>query len=101
MAKKKCCVRVDVDFTVSMRELKKGGIWKDRTKEYLAGEWLNGYFVESHGSYMFRSGKFLLSPIRFDRIEMDFGAFAKLGDSLSGSLGEIRQDCHDMHGLFV
>ena len=100
--KGKCRVRVDDDFTVPMCKLKKKGCWKERKKEYWAGEWLKGYFVEIDGCWMFLSGEFLLSPSRFDRVKFpqEKRMSSKDQEELLKSLSS-HPDLYDPHKVFT
>ena len=101
MAEDKCRVRVSGDFTVPVHVLKKGK-WKETKKKFSAGSRLRGRFVDIHGQKMFRTGKFLLSPLHFDRIKysgdggMSLEDFDELMKSMSGS---PQHDLHDRHDL--
>ena len=102
MAKKKCCVRVDFDFIVPMHKLKKDGSWKDKKKEYWAGEWLVGDFVQIDKYYMFRSGKFLLSPSHFDRVKFSEGDRRRMTVEEQEAFlkGFVTPDLHDPDEAF-
>jgi hypothetical protein len=95
----KARVRVRDDFMVPVSKLKKNGQWKEKKKEYFAGEWLRGRFVTVRDRRMFRTGEFLLSPSHFDQVKFPEGAgmsFEELNELLN-SPAVI--DLHDRHDL--
>jgi hypothetical protein len=94
----KARVRVRDNFMVPVRKLKNGR-WKEKKKGYFAGEWLRGRFVKVDGCFMFRTGKFLLSPSHFDQMKFPDGAGMSLEEFKELLNSPAVVDLHDRHNL--
>lgn len=97
MSGHKCQARVRYDFMVPVRCLKNGRS-KEKLKEFHGGQWLKGRLVEVHGKKLFRSGKFLLNPLRFDRFKFSDGEGPGV-DELDSLLKSAGSDVYDPYKL--
>ncbi|CAK8717591.1 hypothetical protein H206_00938 [Candidatus Electrothrix aarhusensis] len=69
MFERKLCVRLRENFTLPFGNGKGKSGGEGNRKEYVAGEWLSGQFVEIDNRRLFRSGNLSLSLSYFDRMK--------------------------------
>jgi hypothetical protein len=86
MFERTLCVRLRENFTISFGEGKEHSGVKGDRKEYVAGEWLSGCFIEIDNRRVFRSGNLFLSLSYFDRMKFSASEEGGMG---KGELDEL------------
>ncbi|MCW5202431.1 MAG: hypothetical protein QTN59_14965 [Candidatus Electrothrix communis] len=96
MFARELCVRLRENLIVE----EKGNSWvKENRKEYVAGEWLFGCFIEVDNRRVFRSGNLFLSLSYFDRMKFSASGRGGIGkdelDELLNFFSDVDQEDSD------